>query len=189
MSEITEGDTYLKEIQKRGILPALGTEYGGGDCIEQSPNELAEFCEWLKPLGIESYLEVGVSSGGLFKFMVEVMGYRGYWIDLNHPAFLPNAKYKGHWGNSHSVECINWANEHGPFDLVFIDASHKYEDIEKDTEAFGHLATKALAYHDIAGLRDCEGASEHWRKMSASNLDAFQIVDRQCSIGIGVLPL
>ena len=192
MSEITEGNTdYLSDIQRRGILPALGTEFSGGDCIEQSPNELAEFCEWLEPFEIKSYLEVGVSSGGLYKFMFEyVVKGRCYGIDLSVPNVGVGQLSNIFIGDSHSEHCKKWAEIMGPFDLVFIDASHKYEDIDKDMVAFGHLATKVLAFHDIAGLRDCDGARKHWDELvGMDHLQTSQFIDTELPIGIGAIEL
>lgn len=195
MSEITEGNTYLEEIQKRGILPALGTEFSGGDCIEQNPNELAAFCEWLAPLEIKSYLEVGTSSGGLLKFMVEVMGVRGHGIDLMLPTAIVDDQdfYSGFQGDSHSALAKEWAKKAGPFDLVFIDACHEHADIALDTEAFMPLASKVVAWHDVAGLRACEGSKQHWETMKQINMhgsgQCHEFIDSEIPVGIGALRL
>lgn len=180
---------YLAEIKKAGILPALGTKYSGRYCIEQSPQELADFCDMLKPLNIKSYLEVGVSTGGLFKFMTaHVIHGPTYGIDLNIPGLLGHAHIRNIFvGDSHSAECIKWANNFGPFDLVFIDAAHTYGDIAKDTEAFSGLVTKVLAYHDIKGLRDCQGAYNHWQAMKTTGKASHEFIDKECPIGIGAI--
>lgn len=170
----------IDEIKRRGILPALG----GHGLIEQDPEELADFVIVLKEHGIKRYLEVGTSRGAMFDFMVGYVGLDGWGINLFKPDFRADRVFVG---NCNSLEALDFARSHGPYDLVFIDADHKYDSVCRDSANYGPMSTKFVAYHDICGLRDCLGSKQHWTEFSNIGKKIRTFVNHSNPVGIGLV--
>lgn len=51
------------------------------------------------------------------------------------------------------------------YDLVIIDGDHTYDAVKADYAAYGPLG-RIVMFHDIAGLRDCEGVARLWEEIS-----------------------
>lgn len=186
-------------IKRRGILPALvpGKAWAGGYCIEQSARELAEFCAWLRGRGVRTYVELGVSSGGLFRFMQETWGFEwALGVDLHAPSALhlpDTAKVViGDLRKPETIEALKGLTA----DLVFVDADHTYESIVQDTRTALSLNPSIVAFHDVAGLRECEGARKHWEEVKdgkhiplATHESTLEFVNADDPVGIGVVTL
>lgn len=146
-------------IRACGIHPALGAEAAGW-WIEQSAYELAAFIDAITPLGIKTVLEVGTGHKmGLARFMSEILGWCVVSVDIHQPqyvALLVDLRV--------SETRLDFPDM--TFDLVIIDADHRYESIKADYEHYGKYATKVMMFHDIAGLRDCEGAAKFWEEIA-----------------------
>lgn len=147
-------------IEKRGVHAEFG-DAGEGWGIEQNPHELATFLVRMQELGVQSVLEIGTGyKGGLSRFLAADMGWQVTSVDVNpyHHVFT---------GVSYVVsdKRVQFTE---PYDLVFIDGDHGYDSVKADHEHYGKRATKVIAFHDIAGLRQCEGVQRFW-------LDAYWI--------------
>lgn len=151
-------------IDKRGVHTVFG-DYGEGWFIEQSSWELAHFLVAMQVLGVSKVLEIGTGwRAGLARFLANDMGWRVVSVDKNQPVSLaPNVEFMQ--GTS---EWLRPLFEGATFDLVIIDADHSYEAVKRDFELYAPLATKAIMFHDIAGLRDCEGVARYWAEVKAS---------------------
>ena len=151
-------------IKEAGVHPALG-EYGAGWSIEQNPHELAVFLHAMQTLGVRSCLELGTGAyGGLARFMIERMNWQVWSVDKNAPHYYPGA---GVFTQLTTEE----ARKHfhiDQFDLVFIDADHSFDAVKIDYAVYGDVARLAVGFHDIAGLRDCEGSKRFWDAISRS---------------------
>lgn len=168
-------------IEQRGVHPEFG-DAGEGWALEQNPHELATFLVRMQELGVASVLEIGTGyKGGLSRFLAQDMGWLVTSIDINayHHAFE----------RVHYIVSQNRILLNEPFDLVFIDGNHQYDSVKADYEHYAKHAIKAIAFHDIAGLRDCAGVKRFWDQISnvAIHLrSAYQIVDdspRKSGIG------
>lgn len=142
-------------IEQCGVHPAVGLEAGGWG-IEQNAWELARFLYVMQELGVSSVLEIGTGAqAGLSRFMHEHMHWHVTTVDKN-----------GHYGDYPGIEFVvsDERRDFGDrrFDLVIIDGDHAYASVKADHEWYGKYATKAVMFHDIAGLRDCEGAARYW---------------------------
>jgi hypothetical protein len=162
-------DKYLREIKERGIIAAVDSRLyrRNGDQIEQSPWELANFCQWIEDHGgLKSYMEIGVSSGGTLKFMADMFKpERIYAADLNAPRrSLTPRNLDFFRGNTFSPEFRVWLSKIPQVDLIWIDADHKYDSVVNDFNACKQVSHKWMAFHDIAGLRGCEGSQQHWKE-------------------------
>lgn len=168
------------EIMKRSYLPALG----GYGVMEQDPIELASFVKFLLENDVKKYLEIGVSRGGLLSFMTEFVGLEGYGLNL----FEPDSCRKDlvFLGDCHGKPSIDFAKSKSNFDLVFIDANHSYESIDLDYKIYNPMASKFVAFHDICGLRECDGAKKHWEEISKSN-KSVEFINPLNPVGIGLI--
>ncbi len=146
-----------QQIEQLGVHPALGS-MGSGWGIEQNPHELATFLNALPP--IKRVLEIGTGyRAGFARFMAQVMGWRVVTVDINN--------------YGHSIEGVEFMviGNHRPelhetVDLVFIDGDHTYNSVWADYEHYRRYASKVIAFHDIAGLRNCDGAAKFWRNIA-----------------------
>lgn len=147
-------------IEKCGVHPQLGP-VGDGMNVEQNPHELATFLVRMQELGVSSVLEIGTGyKAGLARFLAHEMGWQVTTVDVQD--------------YGHTFEGIEFITPNNPhyqtdrrgllrsWDLVFIDADHSYNMVKLDYDLNKDFATKAIAFHDIAGLRDCEGARDFW---------------------------
>jgi hypothetical protein len=154
-------------IEKRGVHTVFG-EPGEGWFIEQSAFELAHFLVAMQELGVQSVLEIGTGwRAGLARFLANEMGWRVVSMDKNQPVNpAPNVQFL--MGRS---EILRPLFDGQTFDLVIIDADHSYEAVKRDHELYAELAKKVVMFHDIAGLRDCEGVARYWAELVLARLD------------------
>lgn len=148
-------------IDQRGVHAVFG-DAGEGWAIEQNAAELAEFLVVCQQLGVESVLEIGTGyKAGLARFLNDDMGWSVVSIDI---------KDYGHSFSGITFVAGLTANERWQgslqADLIIIDGDHSYEGVKADYEWYSTWAQKVIAFHDIAGLRDCEGAKQYWDEIA-----------------------
>jgi cephalosporin hydroxylase len=134
--------------------------------IQQHPQELVEFTDFIRQSGVHSYLEIGAKYGGsLWAVATAMVTGRVVCVDLPH----------GHWGRSDSEnplkECVKHLKRNGfdaylflgdstapniveavralaPFDCILIDANHTEPFVRQDFLNYGKLG-KYCCFHDI----------------------------------------
>ena len=147
-------------IEQRGVHPEFG-EPGENWGIEQNPHELATFLVRMQELGIQSVLEIGTGyKGGLSRFLAQEMGWDVTSVDVN-------AYHHVYEGVNYIVAKRRLTETelgHQLFDLVFIDGNHSYDEVRNDLFHYMDFAVVAIAFHDILGLRECEGVKRVWNK-------------------------
>lgn len=158
-------DQLKAEIERYGVHPTFG---GSGELdagIEQNPGELATFLVAMQAIGVQSVLEIGTGyKGGLSRFLVAELGWHVTTVDTQ----VYGHKFEG----VHYVyvdpkwEGVEYPAFQNKFDLVLIDAKPTYEAVKDNWEYYSPYASKAIALHDIAGLRDCEGVAAFWYDMA-----------------------
>jgi len=177
-------------IEQRGVHPEFG-EPGENFGIEQNPRELATFLVRMQELGVASVLEIGTGyKGGLSRFLAQDMGWDVTTVDVQN--------------YGHAFEGVHYIVGAGKvgfihkFDLVFIDGDHSHDSVKTDYEVYGIYATKVIAFHDIAGLRSCEGVRNFWKKLTRTGYGAtaqivnppyFKIIESKKPAGIGWIEL
>jgi len=151
--------------------------------IMQDVYELATLSFWIKNEGVEKYLEIGVASGGLMHYFINVMGLEAHGIDTTlQPTLMvdPSLIYVGDSGDEQTIE---WAKNNGPYDMVVIDGDHNYEGVKMDWENYGNMATKMVVFHDI--FQDVwPGPRQLWNQIAG---DKLEINRTGSNLGIGVL--
>jgi hypothetical protein len=165
-------DELKKLIEQRGVHAQLGP-VGEGWGIEQNPHELATFLIRMQELDVQSVLEIGTGyKAGLARFLAHEMGWKVTTVDIQD--------YGHRFDNIQFVIYlpdmpINFIETIDPPDLVFIDGAHDYESVRHDYETYSPLATKAVAFHDIFGMRDCQGARDFWIDLAFEPADQFML--------------
>jgi len=124
--------------------------------VEQQPNQCLE--EWKCFLEfVEAYfknrgitrpivVELGIEYNYQKRFYEEFLGAEHIGIDIaerRHPDIL---------GNTHDEETLNRLKaklDGRAINLLFIDASHVYEDAKRDYEMYAPLVRNIIAFHDV----------------------------------------
>lgn len=169
----TKYTQYKTKIERCGVHEQLGPT-GSGWWIEQNPAELAAFLCKLDDLGMRQgdnskVLEIGTAKGGLYQFFRNIMGWDVFVIDIE-PAKACHLKDHYFKGRSDAPQSVKWAKRKGPFRMIFIDADHSYNAVKKDYELYGDIG-KIIAFHDVCGLRDCEGAKKFFDELVEASDD------------------
>lgn len=145
-------------IEQRGVHAVFGAP-GEGLGIEQNAHELAQFLVEMQTIGVQSVLEIGTGyKAGLARFLHDDMGWEVVSVDIHDYGHL----FTGitFLNLDEALNLLMFGNP----DLVIIDGNHSYEGVKADHERWGTLARKVVMFHDIAGLRDCEGVKRYWFK-------------------------
>lgn len=168
-------------IEQRGVHPEFG-DAGESWGIEQNPHELATFLVRMQELGVTSVLEIGTGyKGGLSRFLAHDLGWDVTTVDVQNYGHA----FEGvHYVVGGDIQSIG-----GKYDLVFIDGDHTYNAVKGDYVIFGRLASKVVAMHDIAGLRNCEGSAEFWNDIHLTDGAHAIIEDSPRKSGIGYIDL
>ncbi len=181
------------------IVSEIRTQYA-------SEKEMEFLLETMKSEHVTRVLEVGSKDGRMLLRWNEILprGARvcsidlpgGAWgrsdSDIRLNAVIDYLRSQGldshvHFGNSQDQEAISWARRLGPYDLVFIDADHTAEAVQKDWENYSQMA-RMVAFHDIspkvAGGKVCE----FYQKMiKAEGLVHKELVENGTTPGIGIV--
>lgn len=184
-----------------------------GRKLSQNPPELVEFAHFIARHDVRSYCEVGARHGDTFHYLTQQLPVGslslavdypgGAWGKAVSPRFLNAAtsdlRDKGYdarviYGKSEDV--VDQVAEAGPFDLIFIDADHRYEAVKRDWELYRPLAKTAIAFHDVCGdgvLDKKTGFPVEVHKLWAEILEEGWLVELfavpNSKMGIGVVLL
>lgn len=139
------------------ILWKFATRHGD---IVQQYDELEYIFNLIN--GCESYLEVGTAEGNSLYVLSHALrpNSKITFVDLGEPHTLQqrteallkiNNLHNIHpiIGDSHSLQSMARANMYGDYDVVFIDAGHRYEDVILDATMYGPMAKKFIIFHDV----------------------------------------
>ena len=156
-----------------------------------------EFCEsYLEKHEIKNpiVVELGIWRDGQKKFYEQLLGACHIGIDSSRKKSKPDIQ-----GNTHdprTLEALKTKLEGKPIDILFIDASHWYEDVKKDFEMYSPLCNGIIALHDINNSRyqNKAGSREVWKfwdelKVDLSKRDyLFSSIEETRGIaGIGLM--
>jgi hypothetical protein len=144
-------------IEQRGTHQVFGSP-GEGFAIEQNADELARFLVVCQELGVTSCLEIGTGyRAGLARFLHDDMNWQVVSVDIHD--------YGHEFGGIRFLTLDN-PDTWGQFDLIIIDADHSYDAVKADDARWRPHAEKLLMFHDIAGLRECEGVRDYWNEIA-----------------------
>jgi len=124
---------------------------------QQQPPEwlmYLKICEMhLKEYGIRNpiVVELGVRGGNQKKFYEQLLSAEHIGTDVSRRHSMPDIL-----GSNHDPETLRKLKEKlrgRPIDILFIDASHRYNGVKKDYEIYSPLCNGIVAFHDIETKR------------------------------------
>lgn len=159
-----------------------GNDITGG--LEQNAHELEQLCYFILEKNIKTYTEVGIAAGLLLKFMRDEMNLEVYGITLEKRS--THAGLPVVYGYSDDKNIIENAKES---DLYFIDANHSYDWVKKDYINYKDKC-KYMAFHDLLGMRECEGVAKLWSEIK-NKYENWEFInpDKQIASGIGIIKI
>jgi hypothetical protein len=146
----------------------FGGNFTGGFYIQQNPKEIADVINFLKDKNIKTYCEIGTAACGLVRLMDHALGLDEITIidDGKHDRFEHAKKNLSHVkarlrqciANTYSKEARMFlADINRKFDVVFIDAGHKMNDVRNDFKLVYPYAKKYVIFHDYI---ECVGVTK-----------------------------
>lgn len=165
--------------------------------IVQDYNEFEYVWNLIQALKPTSYLEIGTAAGdSLYAFgsLLPLDG-RIHWIDLDEP-FCKAARNQAiakliprhitHYSGRSADEAAVWSTKGKRFDVVYIDAGHKYDEVLSDSHCYAPLADKLVIWHDIQ-LPEVRRAVEDWLKTQPHAQRKFSTYINSETMGYGIL--
>ena len=155
--------------------------------------EFLELCErYLKnniivnPIAVE----LGTWNNKQKKFYEQLLGAKHIGINFRKKRGMPDI-----YGNTHDPKTIAKLKEmlNGQqINVLFIDASHLYEDVKKDYELYSPLCSDIVALHDINTHRHEKGKEygvwKFWEELKAKeNYSFIEISGKKNHMGIGII--
>lgn len=167
-----------------------------------NPPLAQDLYEWKAFLEIcESYLEkhkiknplvveLGLWRNGQKKFYEQLFGARHISIDISKKKSKPDIQGNTH--DSKTLETLKMKLGGKPIDILFIDASHWYEDIKKDFEMYSPLCNGIIAFHDINNYRYNKGrenqVGKFWDELKIDpSMKNFSFNSIEKATGIGMM--
>lgn len=152
--------------------------------IWQHRAEFVAFLQWMRDEQIGSVLEIGTGFGGSAFCFGEVTNYgRIVTVDFDGAGAAridphkrrpqPNPNFVQVIGDSRTEKIAQQVGAYAPFDLVYFDTEHAYEDCNDNYYRYGSMARRFVAQHDInmdeEHWKDA-GIPRTWRERSAGNV-------------------
>lgn len=177
----------------------------------QDSVEFSKFLEFIKKKKIKRYCEIGCRNGDTFYWVARTIGSDGLFVAVDLPEnndsrlkltdtiaeLVYTHKYKNTYfylDNSHNAMTIRWVRERGPYDLILIDADHRYSGVTRDFICYQHM-TKFIAFHDIDApdghFSDghFNGVGRFWREVKQKYKAVGEIINPGSQMGFGILEL
>lgn len=162
------------------------------DCVLQDREELLGFCDWIAQNQIRSYLEIGIWTGrllcllhDLFRFETLAACDMGMATQHGYTIQVP-AQTQCFWGSSHSWDYLQWRQQQGQFDLIFIDGDHSYAGVSQDFANCLRYPHRFIAFHDIHNQEPASsGVARFWQELSGHKLEILNPLGAS-GMGIGI---
>ena len=158
--------------------------------LMHTPEELSDLISFLKnnekskKRKLENFLEVGYSSGRtntifnkFFNFK-QIIAIDDFTAEMSSTDLLANLKRKNLTlicGDSYKTKNQKIIKKFAPFDLIFVDASHEYQNVIKDLNNYSNLLSNdgILVAHDIHSL-EYPGVNKAWNEFKKINNFSFK---------------
>lgn len=130
--------------------------------LMQIPEEFEQLLDIYKAKKPKRILEIGVANGGTLYHWIRFAPPNAtiVAVDLQLPWEVMDDTDEdfdiaiiGIEGNSQHSSIANQVKQHAPFDFIFIDGSHDFDDVRSDWETYGQMMAAAksiVVFHDIA---------------------------------------
>ena len=167
-------------------------------------NEIVNFYEKSKVKKL-TFLEVGAWKGlwGIaFAEFCKEKGIQGEYVTItmidhdpnNRPLYnsieyinnQPNMKASLIDMNTFDVKALDEVKKyHQTYNMVFIDAGHRYDEVKNDIDKFSNLATDILLFHDIRPIEKNDNCGVY-QAIKDSNIVLDQEISVADEMGIGI---
>lgn len=163
----------------------------GDTGIEQNKYELNELCKFIVKNEIKTWLEIGIAHGELLRFMENEMKLNAMGITLPEHTHA-HSGLTVMYGSSRDFAVIEsvrqHVNEHGIFDMIFVDGDHSYTGVKADYENYKSMC-KYMGFHDACGLRDCEGVSKFLSEIKPIYQESYRMFEDQTQFRSGIVTI
>ena len=203
-----------KQNLREFLRHQTNAEYGGYRMFDgtrshlmHNPNELSDLIfflkehEKIKRKKISNFLEIGFNSGILntilnksFKFE-QIVAIDTFTSEISSTDLLANLKRKNLvlvCGSSNKKENLQTIKKFQPYDLIFVDGSHEYNDVKKDLNNYCKMLSDdgILVAHDIHSL-EFPGVNKAWSEFKRQNNFSYkEFVNRKyfyvCGVGLAI---
>jgi precorrin-6B methylase 2 len=203
-----------KQNLREFLRHQTNAEYGGYRMFDgtrshlmHNPNELSDLIFFLKEYEkvkrkkISNFLEIGFNSGILntilnksFKFE-QIVAIDTFTSEISSTDLLANLKRKNLvlvCGSSNKKENLQTIKKFQPYDLIFVDGSHEYNDVKKDLNNYCKMLSDdgILVAHDIHSL-EFPGVDKAWSEFKRQNNFSYkEFVNRKyfyvCGVGLAI---
>lgn len=179
----------------------FGGTHNGGIYLQQEPREITSLVLFLQSQDLKNinYLEIGCAAGGFTYVM-------NYFLDIKNNILIDDNKHSRYgelkevlkdiqyskWvGDSQSKQAREFVlNLNLKFDIIFIDASHSYQDVKNDTTSYlPFLKSEGfIIFHDSDEERaEVRKWLKDARRDNVLNLkNVINFVQKRNRLGIGV---
>ena len=161
-------------------LKVFGGKRYGGVNLQQVPDEITPCLYYLYVSGlVKTYLEVGAASGGLTYIVNKVLQPKAIVLVDNNlhgksvyrKHILESVKRVEIIGNSQSSGTVKQVQLlHTMFDLVVVDADHRYHGVKQDIENYKSYCSHFLLLHDTIACKGVKKAKEEFENDSEFSL-------------------
>ena len=203
-----------KDTLREFLRHQTNAEYGGYRMFDgtrshlmHNPNELSDLIFFLKEYEkvkrkkISNFLEIGFNSGILntilnksFK-LEQIVAIDTFTSEISSTDLLANLKRKNLvlvCGSSNKKENLQTIKKFQPYDLIFVDGSHEYNDVKKDLNNYCKMLSDdgILVAHDIHSL-EFPGVNKAWSEFKRQNNFRYkEFVNRKyfyvCGVGLAI---
>lgn len=203
-----------KQNLREFLRHQTNAEYGGYRMFDgtrshlmHNPNELSDLIFFLKEYEkvkrkkISNFLEIGFNSGILntilnksFK-LEQIVAIDTFTSEISSTDLLANLKRKNLvlvCGSSNKKENLQTIKKFQPYDLIFVDGSHEYNDVKKDLNNYCKMLSDdgILVAHDIHSL-EFPGVNKAWSEFKRQNNFSYkEFVNRKyfyvCGVGLAI---
>ncbi len=180
-------------------LGVFGGERHGGVNLQQIPDEITPCLYYLHIATggkIKNYLEIGAASGGLTYLVNEIFSPEVIILvdDNKHgkskwrKGILKDVKREEIIGDSQSDKIIQAVKNYCIlFDLVVVDADHRYMGVYNDINNYKHVCQDFLMVHDTVACKGVKKAFEEFKEdYSFEFMEEFISESNLNPLGIGL---
>lgn len=133
--------------------------------IQQFPNELEPFIQFMIDNNVRSFMEVGCRTAHLSLFLRDLLGLdRIVVCDRRIIKVLDdNPEIEHFQGDIHTRKYRRWRKKLGHIDMVFLDAAHDHEMVRKEFKTEKIFSHNFIAIHDVYNKK-YPGLKRFWKR-------------------------
>jgi tetratricopeptide (TPR) repeat protein len=163
---VTDGSPYHPSTPAPfdGVL--ADARDGRSSGVLQYPSEAKFLALFLAERGVRSFFEVGMRHGGFAQLLdamleFERVGGSELIVTPRLRLVLEDDRYDVFVGDHHSDGYRRWREAREPFDFVFIDGGHTYNEVLRDFQRERAFKPRFIGFHDVWNT-SCLGAKRMW---------------------------